>query len=331
MCRALELAQKGAPNVSPNPMVGAVIVDEDGKIIGEGYHRKVGEAHAEVNAINSVADKEALKRSTMYVTLEPCSHQGRTGPCADLIIKMGIPRVVVGVRDPFDKVNGAGIEKLREAGLEVEVGLLEDECRQINTRFFTAHTQHRPFVILKWAMSQDGFMDIKRDPSQLPAQISSPLTRIYTHQVRSTADALLVGSGTILADNPRLDCRLWPGPSPRPVILDRRGRVHGNFVVLERNPIIIREDLSMSALMKRLYQQGITSLLVEGGSKVLTWFLREKMWDLIRVEIGPVAFGEQGAIPAPPTFGLDPVRIFNIEGQILKYYSKNALFDVKNL
>ncbi|MCC8118655.1 MAG: bifunctional diaminohydroxyphosphoribosylaminopyrimidine deaminase/5-amino-6-(5-phosphoribosylamino)uracil reductase RibD [Bacteroidales bacterium] len=331
MRRALELAKKGFPNVSPNPMVGAVIVSADGRILGEGYHRKVGEAHAEVNAINSVVDREALADSTMYVTLEPCCHYGRTGPCADLIIATDIPRVVVGTRDPFDKVNGAGIERLMTAGVEVEVGILEKECRSLNAVFFTAHTLHRPFVMLKWAQSADGFLDVKRTPDQPAAQISTPLTRMLTHRLRATVDAIMVGSGTVLADNPRLDCRLWPGTSPRPIILDRRRRVKGDYKVLGRDPMIITEDLTLPDLLLRLYDQGITSLLVEGGAQVLSWFLSERIWDLARVEIGPVAFGNQGGVVAPPIWGVEPIQIFDIEGQNVKYYSQNPLFDVKNL
>ncbi len=331
MRRALQLARKGAPNVSPNPMVGAVIVSDDGMILGEGYHRKCGEAHAEVNAINAVADKSRLKDSTMYVTLEPCSHYGRTGPCTDLIIKEGIPRVVVGTRDPFEKVNGTGIDKLINAGVEVEVGIMEKECRALNAIFFTAHTLHRPFILLKWARSADGFLDFKRDVHQVAAQISSPLTRMFTHRMRALADAIMVGSNTVIADNPRLDCRLWPGPSPKIVISDRRHRLDGSYRVMATDPIIFTEDTPLEEMMLQLYQRGITSLMVEGGAQLLSAFLKERLWDIIRVETGPMAFGNEGSVRGPDTFGLDPVKITEIEGQIVKYYTQNPLFDVKNL
>lgn len=331
MRRAIDLAHKGAPNVSPNPLVGAVIVDSQGNILGEGYHRKYGEAHAEVNAINAVKDKSALRDSTMYVTLEPCAHQGKTPPCADLIIRMGIPRVVIGSRDPFEKVNGAGIERLREAGIDVEVGILEKECRKINAIFFTAHTLHRPFIILKWARSADGFLDIKRGPFQKAPLISSPRTRLMTHHLRAFCDGILVGSGTVLADDPILDCRLWPGSSPRPIILDRRGRVDSNYKIWSRDPIIIKDDKPLSEILTDLYNKGLTSVLVEGGTTVLSSFLQERLWDVIRIEIGPFDFGDLGSVKSPIVFGMEPIKVSNIEGHIVKYYSQNPLFDVKNL
>ncbi|MDE6556831.1 MAG: bifunctional diaminohydroxyphosphoribosylaminopyrimidine deaminase/5-amino-6-(5-phosphoribosylamino)uracil reductase RibD, partial [Duncaniella sp.] len=185
MQRALELAKNGALDASPNPMVGAVIVDAGGKIIGEGWHRRCGEGHAEVNAIASVADESLLKDSTIYVTLEPCSHYGKTPPCADLIISKGIPRVVVGCLDPFPEVSGRGIARLREAGIEVVTGVLEEECRKLNEKFITAHTLQRPFITLKWAESADGYLD---------ARISTPFTRMLAHKLRATSDAILVGS-----------------------------------------------------------------------------------------------------------------------------------------
>ena len=216
MRRALQLASNGIFDAHPNPMVGAVIVAPDGRIIGEGWHRRCGEGHAEVNAVAMVRDEAEFLTATMYVTLEPCSHYGRTPPCAELIISKRIPRVVVGCLDPFEKVSGRGVKMLRDAGVNVTVGVLEEECWQLNVRFITAHTRRSPYVILKWAESADGYID---------GRISTPLTSVMVHRLRAEADGILVGSGTALADDPRLDVRLAGGKDPVRVVLDRRGRL----------------------------------------------------------------------------------------------------------
>ena len=298
MRRALELAAHGQGNTSPNPMVGAVIVDAAGRIIGEGYHRRCGEGHAEVNAVASVRDRAALKNATMYVTLEPCSHYGKTPPCARLIIDSGIPRVVVAAGDPFKAVAGRGIAMLRQAGVEVVEGVMAEESRRLNRRFMTAHEHGRPFITLKWAQSADGFMDCDRADGR-PARFSTPLTSALVHRLRSLHDAILVGSGTALADNPRLDCRLWPGRSPRPVVLDRRGRVDTSALRMS-DPIIIKDYDNLSDAMHRLYAQGITSVLVEGGAEVLRSFIDAGLWDAARIEIAPARLGEHGRTAAPP-------------------------------
>ncbi len=280
MRRALQLAHNGVLDASPNPMVGAVIVSPDGKIIGEGWHRRCGEGHAEVNAVASVADKSQLRDSTMYVTLEPCSHYGKTPPCAELIVSMGIPRVVIGSLDPFEKVSGRGVRRLREAGVEVVTGVLENECRELNRKFMTAHRLHRPYVTLKWAQSADGYID---------GRISTPLTSALVHKLRATNDAILIGSGTALTDNPSLDTRLYAGKSPVKVILDRRGRIEGGDLKLFKNGasvIVLRDYGSIEDAMVALYYKGITSVLVEGGSKVLQSFIDSGCWDEARVEIG---------------------------------------------
>lgn len=321
MARALSLARKGLMHASPNPMVGAVIVAPDGKILGEGYHRRCGEAHAEVNAVASVSDKAALRDSTMYVTLEPCCHHGRTGPCTELIIASGIPRVVVAMADPFDKVGGKGIERLRQAGVEVEVGMLEEQSRRLNTIFITAHTLRRPYIALKWAQSADGFLDARTGPADKPAAISSPLTRQLTHRLRAIFDAILVGSGTVLADDPLLDTRLCPGErSPRPVVLDRRGRIGSSARLSRRDPIIIRDDKPLADIMADLYGMGITSLLVEGGAAVLNSFIEAGLWDMARIETSPVSFGSRGCVTAPSLGPLQPLREEKIDGHCLKYY-----------
>ena len=324
MRRALELAAHGLGNVSPNPMVGAVIVSPDGRIIGEGYHRRCGEGHAEVNAVASVEDERMLYDSTMYVTLEPCSHYGKTPPCAKLIIDKKIPRVIVGAVDPNDKVCGRGIAMLRDAGVEVVTGVLADESRQLNAAFITAHSQHRPFITLKWAQSADGYMDKVRTLNSGAAAISSPLGRLAVHRLRAVHDAILVGSGTAIADDPVLDSRLWGGRSPRPVILDRRGRINGDFKVLDRDPIIIRNHEGVGDILSQLYVCGINSVLVEGGSTVLRSFLDSGLWDVARVETSNQAFGDKGSVHAP-TVTSTPLKSYPIDHSIVTIYSDNPL------
>ncbi len=330
MRRALQLARCGMGNVSPNPMVGAVIVDNAGVIIGEGYHRRFGEGHAEVNAVASVSDRELLRDATMYVTLEPCSHYGKTPPCAKLIIDCGIPRVVVGAVDPNEKVSGRGITMLREAGVEVVSGILAEESRRLNAAFITAHSMRRPFVTLKWAQSADGYLDVKRSADAGPATISSPLGRLAVHRLRAVHDAILVGSGTVLADNPLLDARLWGGRSPRPVILDRRGRVAGTSKVMARDPIVITGDTSPAAVIYALFAQGVSSLLVEGGSAVLHSFMTSGLWDVARVECSPACFGDAGVAKAPAVDAM-PSRCYDIDSNKVFIYTNNPLVDVKNL
>ncbi len=336
MKRALQLARGGEGNVSPNPMVGAVIV-ADGRIIGEGYHRRYGEGHAEVNAVASVAeaDREALRRSTMYVTLEPCSHYGKTPPCARLIIETGIPRVVVGCLDPFEKVSGRGVKMLRDAGVEVTTGVLEAECREINRRFMLAHTRLRPYVTLKWAQSADGYMDVKRGADAKAARFSTPLTQCMVHRLRAQNDAILVGSGTFIADRPRLDVRRWAGSDPVKVILDRRGRVkaadrdelHGrviHFTSDERKDgsdnvsvVNISPDTDVDEVLRRLYAEGITSLLVEGGGTVLESFIGSGLWDEARIETAPFALGEKGSVRAPGMPAGRVTECFRTDGNVI--------------
>lgn len=325
MRRALELAARGLGLVSPNPMVGAVIVGADGSIIGEGYHRRFGEGHAEVNAVASVTDREALCRSTMYVTLEPCSHFGKTPPCARLLIDCGVPRVVVGAPDPNPKVSGRGVAMLREAGVEVVTGVLADESRRLNAAFMTAHELHRPFVTLKWAQSADGFMDSDR-PDGHAEIFSTPLTSMLVHRLRSLHDAIVVGSGTVLADRPRLDCRLWPGRSPRPILLDRRRRLTATDIRQLAGPLI--SDADPAALLRELYSRhGITSVLVEGGAGVLEAFLRAGLWDCARVETSPRRLGRRGRVQAPAPPGRAARATRYVDGNRIDLYSDNPLAD----
>lgn len=313
MRRALDLARHGELDASPNPMVGAVIVDAAGRIIGEGWHRRCGEAHAEVNAVELVSDKELLRDSTIYVTLEPCSHYGKTPPCADLIIATGIPRVVVGTLDPFAKVAGRGIEKLRAAGIEVEVGLLERECRSLNRKFMTAHGCKRPFVTLKWAQSADGYIDGK---------ISTPITSMLVHKLRATHDAILIGSTTALTDNPTLDTRLYAGKSPIKVVLDRRQRVPSNLRLFERGEVIVISDYeSLGEAMGQLYERGITSVLVEGGAEILKSFIDEGLWDEIRIEVSATEISGRVKAPLVGQTGIIPT-VETIDGHKILIYSK---------
>lgn len=323
MRRALELARCGLGHVSPNPMVGAVITGPGDQIIGEGYHRQFGGPHAEVNAVRSVRHPELLPQSTIYVTLEPCSHWGKTPPCAKLLVECGFRRVVVGAGDPNPQVCGRGLAMLREAGIEVVSGVLADECRALNASFFTAHTLHRPYVTLKWAQSSDGFMDSDRRAGR-PEQFSTPLSAMEVHRLRSLNDAIIVGSGTALADRPRLDCRLWPGRSTRPVVLDRRGRVTADerFLVLD-SPTVAE------ALATLRNQYGVTSVLVEGGSTLLHAFIEADLWDEARVEIAPRILGSRGRVKAPslPQGCLAGESIID-QNRILHYLDQKA-FELK--
>ena len=297
MWRCIQLARCGAVGAPPNPMVGAVIV-HNGKIIGEGYHRRCGGPHAEVNAIRSVRDESLLKESTIYVSLEPCSHYGKTPPCADLIIEKQIPQVVVGCMDPFARVNGQGIRKLRDAGIEVVVGVLEKECLELNCRFITFHQQHRPFITLKWAQSEDGFMDAEREPNEEPVKFSSPFTQTLVHQMRAMHQAIMVGTKTVLMDNPTLTTRLWEGPNPLRVTIDRNGVLPETVHLKDgKVPTVIYNTGDLDQILADLYKRGVQSLLVEGGAQLLQHFIDGGLWDEARIEVAPF-FLEKG-VPAP--------------------------------
>lgn len=297
MQRCIQLARCGAAGAPPNPMVGAVIVHDD-KIIGEGYHRRCGGPHAEVNAIRSVCDESLLKESTIYVSLEPCSHYGKTPPCADLIIEKQIPRVVVGCMDPFAKVNGQGIKKLRDAGIEVVVGVMEKDCMELNKRFITFHQQHRPYVTLKWAQSEDGFMDVERKEGEEPFKFSSNFTQALVHQMRATHQAIMVGTKTVLMDNPTLTTRLWEGPNPLRVTIDRKGVLPESVHLKDgKVPTVIYNTGDLNQILDDLYKRGIQTLMVEGGSRLLHAFIDAGLWDETRVEIAPIVL--RGGVPAP--------------------------------
>lgn len=312
MSRALGLASNGELHASPNPMVGAVIVAPDERIIGEGWHRRCGEGHAEVNAVASVseADRPLLRQSTMFVTLEPCSHYGKTPPCAKLILDTGIPRVEVATVDPFARVSGRGIAMLREGGVDVRVGLLGEEARRLNRRFFGAHTRRRPWVTLKWAQSADGFIDGRDSESDSPAAISTPLTRAAVHRERALNQAILVGSGTVIADSPSLTVRDYAGDSPQRFVLDRRGRI------CERQGWTILSDPTPEATLSRLYSDfGIISVLIEGGATLLNSFMEAALWDEARIEIAPrLRLADKPYKVAAPEFHLPALPTSVIDG-----------------
>lgn len=303
MRRAMELALNGRGAVKSNPMVGAVIVHND-RIIGEGFHCEYGKAHAEVNAVNSVKDETLLPDSTMYVTLEPCSHYGKTPPCAELIIRKQIPRVVIGSLDPYPEVAGRGVEMLRNAGVEVVTGVLEDELYELNRPFITAHMRQRPYVILKWAQSADGFIDKIRTDASTPAVVLSPPDSMrLVHKLRAEVSAIMIGTRTAILDNPSLTVRHWVGESPVRVVLDRALTIPSNYNILDGSvPTLvftakkaekrqhveyITIDFEKEVLLQvlhHLYKRKLISLLVEGGSMLHNQFLKEGLWDEIRME-----------------------------------------------
>ena len=335
MHRCIELARKGGGWVYPNPMVGAVLVYGD-RIIGEGYHRKYGEAHAEVHAIHSVseADQHLIPASTLFVSLEPCAHYGKTPPCADLIISKRIPKCVVGCRDPFRQVDGRGIEKLRHAGVEVMLFVLEKECRDLNKRFFCFHKKQRPWVLLKWATSSDGYI-AGESPERI--QISSPASNRLVHQWRSEEAAILVGRNTAAKDDPVLNARFGFAPDPVRIVLDSKLTLSPQLHVFDgTQPTMvvnemkedttgklewIREDTgNILQILQRLYQRNILSVMVEGGQKVLQSFIDAGLWDEARIITNEKLFLEKGT-ESP---GLTNARLIKeewIDSDRIRYFS----------
>ena len=309
MRRCLQLAALGLGSTSPNPMVGAVIV-RDGAVIGEGYHHRCGEAHAEVNAINSVKNKELLKNSTLYVNLEPCSHFGKTPPCADAIIRYGIPKVVIGSIDYHDKVNGAGVRKLREAGVEVVENVCREESEELNRRFFTFHRKHRPYVILKWAQTRDGYMDIdRRDGDTTSYWITNYALKVLAHKWRGEEDAILVGWRTMKNDRPQLTTREYPGKDPQRFVMQR-----GDEVISDLPYTPLPEDVNEA--LDRMYQLNIQSVIIEGGKKTLERFLEADVWDEARILVGSQTWGR--GLEAPELPGI-PEKTVNIDDNQLVY------------
>ena len=336
--RCIELAKNGLGTTYPNPMVGSVIV-ANGKIIGEGWHRKAGEPHAEVHAINSVKDKSQLKEATIYVSLEPCSHFGKTPPCADLIIRSEIPKVVIGTVDPNIEVAGKGIERLQKSGIETTVGVLIKECQDLNKRFFTFHNQKRPYIILKWAESQDGFIAPSSKPEQqrAPIWITNPYSRQLVHKWRSEEQAILVGTQTVLADNPKLDTRDWFGQHPTRILIDREGRIpEESFVLNQSVPTLIFtaatnriskencvfetidfEKNIVPQLLNKLYDHRLQSVIVEGGTTTIQHFIDLDMWDEARIFIGRTTFNDGIKAPVLPKETKEKIQIGNDELLIL--------------
>ncbi len=338
MSRCLQLAKNGLGTTYPNPMVGCVIV-LNGKIIGEGWHRKAGEAHAEVNAINSVKDKSMLKKATLYVSLEPCSHYGKTPPCSELIVSKDIKKVVIGTVDPFAQVCGKGIQQLIAAGTDVLVGILEEECRYLNRRFFTFHQKKRPFIILKWAQTHDGFIAPKVQIDRNPVWITGKYSKQLVHKWRAEETAILVGTRTALLDNPRLDVRLWDGsPERNPVriVLDKDLKIPKDSHLLDgrTKTVVLCENIAENRgnlmykrmdfeenvpkqICKILYENDLQSVIIEGGALTLQAFIDADLWDEARVFRGEKIFRE--GIPAP-NFSGKPCFKKQIGNDQLKIY-----------
>jgi len=346
MHRCLELAAAGRQDVAPNPMVGCVIVYNN-KIIGEGFHQNYGEAHAEVNAIAAVKEKSILKEATLYVSLEPCAHHGKTPPCSDLIIEHSLKRVVVATTDPFPEVSGKGIEKMKTAGIEVEVGILEQEARELNKAFFTFHKEKRPYIILKWAQTLDGYIDVIRKEEHLaqPNWITNEMSRYLVHKWRAEEASIMVGTRTAECDNPKLNIRNWSGPNPLRLVIDRTLRLPNDLALFDgsqktliiagknsssnrrkenfesiENVEIFNIDFSKNfeeRLLTMLYDRGIQTLIIEGGAKLLQSFIALEYWDEARVFYGDRFFYE--GIKAPE-INCKPESITNL------WESKLAIF-----
>lgn len=322
MMRCIQLAKNGQQNSQPNPMVGAVIVyfgervkdeggrmkeeglKEEGRIIGEGYHIRCGEGHAEVNACASVRpeDEHLLKDSTIYVSLEPCSHHGKTPPCADLLVSKGFKRCVIGCQDPFAEVQGRGIKKLLDAGIEVTVGVLEEECKALNSRFMTFHGKKRPFVTLKWAQSADGFID---------GHISTPYTQMICHKRRAEHQAIIVGRQTYDVDQPGLNVREWYGNNPKKYVVS-------NDPEFAPNEDFERLVGNVNAMLTKLHEEGIQTVLVEGGAKLHQSFIDSGLWDECYVEVGDEAI--QGNVSAPIIYNAKLAERTSYMGRIIEKY-----------
>jgi diaminohydroxyphosphoribosylaminopyrimidine deaminase/5-amino-6-(5-phosphoribosylamino)uracil reductase len=337
--RCIQLAKNGVGLTYPNPMVGSVIVLNN-KVIGEGWHKKAGKPHAEVNAINSVTDKSLLKEATIYVSLEPCSHFGKTPPCAHLIIQKKIKKVVVGCLDPNEKVAGRGIKILQEAGCEVTFGVLEEECKELNKRFFTYHIKKRPYITLKWAETKDGFIDRIRDTNfeKRPNWISNSYSQQLAHKLRASEQGILVGTNTVINDNPALSTRSWYGANPIRVVLDKKSKLTNEYKIINDGlkTIVFTENKSTNDyfgnviyekidfkknLLKQvcdiLYKYEVQALIVEGGKQVLESFIRENLWDEAYVFVGETVFKE--GLKAPKLKKV-PIETRKISTDTLKIY-----------
>ena len=337
--RCIELAKNGLGATYPNPLVGSVIVHKD-RIIGEGWHQKAGAPHAEVNAVNSVKDASLLKKSTIYVSLEPCSHFGKTPPCSDLIIAKGIKKVVIGCVDLFAEVAGRGIKKLMEAGCEVQVGVLEKECQDLNKRFFTFHQKKRPYVILKWAQTADGFIAPKIQEKREPVWITNQYSKQMVHKWRSEEQAILVGTNTAISDNPKLNTRLWNGENPVRVVIDKELKIPQESALFDGTikTIVLTENVKKSVnnnlvfekldfqqdlpqqICEVLYRHNLQTVIIEGGAKTLQTFIDANLWDEARVFTGISEFHK--GVKAPEFSG----KMFSkttLERDTLKFYKND--------
>ena len=341
MHRCIELARMGAGYVAPNPLVGAVLVHK-GRIIGEGYHQKYGLAHAEVNCINSVPenDRKLISRATLYVSLEPCDHFGKTPPCTDLIIQNGIKKVVIGCLDPFSEVNGKGINKLKKTGIEVVTGIFEQECKELNKRFFTFHTKQRPFIILKWAQTANGKMGSDLQERLL---ISNANTNRLVHQWRTVEASILIGTNTALLDDPSLDNRLWSGKSPVRMVLDLSLRLPNSLKLFNRQqPTIIfnrvkqgedgntrfyqlhHETHIVQQILNACFILNLQSVLVEGGAKLLQSFINAGLWDETRIITNETLIINKG-LDAPLLKQTNLVKTEKILSDTITYYTNESV------
>ena len=337
MQRCLQLAKKELGNTYPNPLVGSVIV-HNGKIIGEGYHQKCGEAHAEVNAVNSVKNKELLKESMLYVNLEPCAHQGRTPACSKMIIEHRIPRVIIGCEDSFAKVAGKGTEMMRNAGIAVKIGILEEKSRELNKRFFTFHEKKRPYIILKWARTIDGFIDFERKPTSptIPNWITDEYARMSVHKWRAEEQAIMVATNTAEKDNPKLNVRDWAGNQPIRIVLDRTLRLKPDLNLFDgsQTTLVITEKQKenrnnieyiqiafdkdfYTAFFYEIYERNIQSVFIEGGTKFLQNLIDLNYWDEAREFISDVKFFK--GVKAP-VINIRPKKKEQISGSKLFTY-----------
>ncbi|GAA4278546.1 bifunctional diaminohydroxyphosphoribosylaminopyrimidine deaminase/5-amino-6-(5-phosphoribosylamino)uracil reductase RibD [Aquimarina mytili] len=319
--RCIQLAKNGLGSTYPNPLVGSVIVYNN-QIIGEGWHYQAGEPHAEVNAIKSVKNKAVLKNATIYVSLEPCSHHGKTPPCSDLIIEKGIKKVVIGTIDTFSEVSGTGIQKLMNAGCDVTVGVLEKECLELNKRFFTFHNKKRPYIILKWAQTQDHFIAPETRKNRKPIWITNSHSRQLVHKWRSEEQAILVGNKTVIKDNPKLTTREWPGKNPIRIAIDISGKITEDSAILDNTTatiiitsekfkkesfnnltyeVIQTKEKIIEEICTILYRHEIQSVIIEGGTQTIQSFINENLWDEARVFEGNTTFNN--GIKAPTLKG----------------------------
>jgi diaminohydroxyphosphoribosylaminopyrimidine deaminase/5-amino-6-(5-phosphoribosylamino)uracil reductase len=327
MQRCLQLAQNGLGTTYPNPLVGSVIVSNTGDILGEGWHRKAGEPHAEVNAVLDAEKKghtrAAFAKAVLYVNLEPCSHTGKTPPCASLIIKKGFKKVVIGTLDPHEKVAGKGVALLKEAGIEVRVGVLNKPCNELNKRFFTFHRKQRPYIILKWAETNDGFIAPVQKDEKRPVWITNTHSRQLSHRLRAEENAILVGAKTVLDDNPSLTCRHWNGTQPTRIVLDSKNSITTDFKIMDVTAPtlkLIYSSTDVYKIIRELYKKGIQSVIIEGGLTTIQAFINIEKWDEAHQFMGTEILFHEG-LKAPVLTGNYQIKEHrNIKNDVLKIY-----------